>query len=38
MQQSGCMLVLYVLTNFFQTTVAIAFYLGGILMTLTVFC
>jgi hypothetical protein len=34
MQQSGCMLVLCVLTNFCQSNVAKAFYIGGILMTL----
>jgi hypothetical protein len=37
MQQSRCMLVLFVLTNFCQSNVAIAFYIGGILTTLTIF-
>jgi hypothetical protein len=37
MQQSGCMLVLCFLTNFCQSNVAIAFYIGGILTTLSVF-
>jgi hypothetical protein len=38
MQQSGFMLVLSVLTDFANHIVAIAFYIGGILTILTVFC
>jgi hypothetical protein len=34
MQQSRCMLVLCVLTNFCQHNVAVTFYLGGILTSL----
>jgi hypothetical protein len=38
MQQSRCMLILYVLTDSYQPNVAIAFYIGGILTTLSIFC